>query len=64
MDGISLDDVRCTRETPKALLVVLEDGREEWIPKSQVTEDSEVYGEGHHGTLVVTSWLAEQRGWA
>ena len=35
----------------------------EWIPKSQITEDSEVYKAGTCGTLIVTEWLAEQKKW-
>lgn len=35
----------------------------EWIPYSQVHEDSEVHREGDSGTLLVNEWLAEKRGW-
>lgn len=35
----------------------------EWIPHSQITDDSEVYKPGTSGKLVVKEWLAEQRGW-
>lgn len=38
-----------------------------WVPDSQIHDDSDLHmkskpGEG--GKLVVTKWLAEQRGWA
>lgn len=39
---------------------------EQFIPKSQIHDDSEVHGKskvGKVGKLVITSWLAEQRGW-
>ncbi len=49
------------RETEKALLVVVE-GEETWIPKGQIHDDSEVYRQGHTGTLIVSLWIAEQRG--
>jgi hypothetical protein len=66
-EGHELGTAKCIRETPKAIIVVMVDGipfgGEEVIPQSQVHDDSEVYGEGHVGKLVVTSWLAEQRGW-
>lgn len=34
-----------------------------WVPKKQITEDSEVYKMGTSGTLIVTEWLAKERGW-
>lgn len=49
------------KETDKALLVEI-DGDEHWIPKSQIDDDSEVYQEGDEGELVVSMWLAEQKG--
>jgi len=35
---------------------------EVWIPKSQIHEDSEVNEMGDVGNLVITRWLAEQKG--
>lgn len=34
-----------------------------WVPRSQLREPNEVWNEGDRGTLVVTEWLAEERGW-
>ena len=61
----SFDDVVCKRATDKALLVVIE-GDEFWIPQSQIHEDSEVFDDGEHstGVLVVTEWIAQQKGLA
>lgn len=56
------DGVEAKRETDKALLCVFEGGREEWIPKSQIDDESKVRAEGDLGTLVVTKWIAEQKG--
>lgn len=53
--------------TDKAILVVLDDqdGYETWVPKSQIHDDSEVFGgEVRKGQLVVMRWFAESRGWA
>lgn len=61
-DTESFDGVTCIRDTAKAMRVRLEDGRELWIPKSVVHEDSEVYGNGHQGELVVARWFAEKEG--
>jgi hypothetical protein len=45
--------------------VIATNGSDEvWIPKSQIREDdSEVTDVGDVGTLVVSMWLAEERGW-
>lgn len=58
---VEFPDAFAKRETAKALLVVI-DGSEHWIPKSQIHADSEVYEDGHRGKLVITAWLAEQKG--
>lgn len=60
-DTHSIDDVECTKETKDAILCVI-DGKSIWIPKSQVHDDSEVYKDGDSGTLVITQWIAEQKG--
>lgn len=61
------DDTECIAETRhpdgtlKALLVLL-DGEETWVPYSVVHDDSEVYGKGNEGRLVVAFWWAKSRG--
>lgn len=54
-------------KTDKAILVFIEEFDEEfWLPSSQVHDDSEVYDGcdvGETGNLVVTNWIAEQKGW-
>ena len=57
-----IEDVRCIKETDKAILVDVE-GEEVWIPKSQVHDDSEVWKADQEGELVVSSWFARKRGW-
>ena len=51
-----------TGGTAKALLIKMADGEEMWFPQSQITDDSEVYAEGHEGTLEVTEWIAKEKG--
>lgn len=60
---VSLGNVTCTRMTPKAILVVMMGGKEEWIPQRAVHENSEVWRQGMVGKLVVASWFARLRGW-
>lgn len=62
------------KETDKALLIrvdepsddaqeYVERGEETWLPKSQIHDDSEVYGEGHSGTIVISKFFARQKEW-
>lgn len=53
-------NVKCIKETAAALLCVI-DGKEVWIPQSQVDDASEVYSVGDEGTLVITEWIATQK---
>lgn len=57
---VSIDDVEAVRETENALLCNI-GGEEVWIPKSQIHDDSEVFEEGHSGTLVIPEWLATEK---
>jgi hypothetical protein len=59
-----IENCICNMETDEAILVDIPSIGVEWIPKSQVTDDSEVCETGDEGDLVITDWLAEQRGWA
>ncbi len=63
---VTIDDSECINETEKAIQITLGDCRIEgetiWLPKSQVHEDSEVWKKGQVGKLVVTEWIAEQKG--
>ena len=60
-DTVKIENVVAKRETEAALLCEI-DGEDHWIPKSQIDEDSEVYAEGHQGSLVITQWIADQKG--
>lgn len=56
-------DCRAIKESKsgEALLVAV-DGKEVWIPQSQIDDDSEVFEVGNRGELVVSQWIAEQKG--
>jgi hypothetical protein len=56
---VEVEEVKWDR--PKSLIVVF-DGEEILIPKSQIGETSEVWAEGDSGTLVIPRWLARDRG--
>lgn len=59
---VHLDVKSVKRETDAAFLLVLEDGSEHWIPKSQMADPND-YEEGDENcTISVTEWIAEQKG--
>lgn len=57
-----IENAFCKHETEKAILVEAEDlDGEVWIPKSQIDDDSEVYGmdeKKNSGTLIISEWFA------
>lgn len=59
---VTLEGIK-RRESDKAVLVVVEDtGEEVWFPLSQV--DSMHFDGKGHGKIVVTAWIARQKGLA
>lgn len=60
-EPVRFDNTRAIKATKMALLCSI-DGDDVWIPISQITDDSEVFREGDEGTLVITWWLAYQKG--
>lgn len=55
-------DCTCIIETDLAIKVEDDSsGETAWVPKSQVDDDSEVYGMGHEGDLIVNSWFAKNK---
>lgn len=61
--AVRVEDVVCKKATEKALLCVI-GGEEYWIPISQVDDASEVFDDRDNaeGVLVITEWLAQQKG--
>ncbi len=61
---VTFKGAQCLDETDKALRVRLRQGIEVWMPKSQIDDDSEVYGvdpDEAYGKLIVTLWISEQK---
>jgi hypothetical protein len=56
---VDVDDVKAA--TNKALLCVV-DGDEEWIPRSQIL-DGDIEEVGDSGSMIITAWLAREKGW-
>ncbi len=61
---VHLENCSVTRLTDKAMLVVLEDGEELWLPLSQIDPESvDQYEVGDEDvTISITEWLAKQKG--
>lgn len=64
--NVSIMGAECIRETKSAVLIRVEiDGKgkqEFWVPQSQVHKDSEVWVKGDTGKLVISKWIAIERG--
>jgi hypothetical protein len=60
-EPVEFEDVRVKAETELAILCEI-DGKEVWIPRSQVHDDSEVSSQGDEGTLILARWFAEKEG--
>jgi hypothetical protein len=60
-----VNEVHCIGESPKALHLLDKTTQEKfWMPRGQVVHgESEVMNVGDKGCLVVTRWIAEQKGW-
>ena len=64
-DGnIVIEDATCDIETDNALRVHAPDLEgDQWVPKSQIHDDSEVYKAGGSGDLIVSEWIAKEKAW-
>jgi len=59
-EPVEFDDVEVMVDSGKSILCNV-DGAEVWIPKSQISDESEVYEEGTSGKLIIPRWLAVDR---
>lgn len=58
---VEIENVKSERSTDLAVCCLI-DGESVWIPRSQIHDDSEVYDGHQEGTLLITKWIAEQKG--
>ena len=66
---ITIDDVEVETETQPGYTshgalkcCIPAEEKPMWIPKSQVDDRSEVYKAGDKGALMISEWIAEQKG--
>lgn len=60
-DKVEFDDVFAVAQTASDLLCEIE-GKRVRIPQSQIDDDSEVWRLEDEGTLIISRWIAEQKG--
>lgn len=60
-ESVTIEGVTALRATEAALLVEI-DGAQVWIPQSQIDDESEVWEPGQEGDLIVSKWIADQKG--
>jgi hypothetical protein len=63
-DYYKLPDCEILKSTGKAILILIPDFDKDpiWIPLSQVDDRSEIWKEGEKGELMISQWIAEQKG--
>ena len=61
---VTFEDCIAKHDTGVALLVYSNEmDAQTWIPQSQIDTDSEVWKEGHEGSLVVSKWISHKLDW-
>jgi hypothetical protein len=62
---VTFDNCKARYDSGKALLVEIPEigDAPQWVPHSQIHDDSEVYRKGDEGKLVVSEWFATQKEW-
>lgn len=60
-EKVRIDDVEVIRDTDKAILCLI-GGEEVWLPQGQIDDDSECWQQGDTGLLVISEWIARQKG--
>lgn len=62
---VTIRGCKAVNESAKALLVRCGDWEaDKWIPKSVITDDSEVFARDGDGDLVIAGWFARKEGLA
>ena len=66
--SICIEDAVAKRHSVKALLVHsphLPGSGDHWVPHGHIRDNSDVFkvGPGQHGVLVVSRWIALEKGW-
>lgn len=59
---LKIASTRAITATDAAVLIHIEDHGNVWIPQSHIHDDSEVSKPGDEGDLIITQWIAEQKG--
>lgn len=57
------EPVTVLKETGKAIMFTCSEQIDHWVPKSQISDDSEVFAMGDQGALIVSDWFATRAGW-
>lgn len=60
-ERVEFEGSKALADSPLAVLCEIGETRI-WIPQSQIDDDSEVSKKGDEGTLIVSEWIAIQKG--
>ena len=61
-DTVEVEGAECIHQSDKAILVEVGLDKPVWIPHGHVDDDSEVWEKGQTGKLVISEWIATQKG--
>jgi hypothetical protein len=59
---VTVYGVSVLRESEKAILIKLKSEEELWLPKSQLREGGTAQKKGDTGTVVMSAWIAGEKG--
>jgi hypothetical protein len=60
-----IENAKCITASDKAICVEAPIFDEpQWIPQSQVDDDSEVWRKGDEGDLIISDWFAHKKEWS
>jgi len=60
-ESVEIDDVEVLAATEAAILIETSDGDEEWIPKSQLRQGTNVIAKGDKGKIIIPRWIAVEK---
>lgn len=62
---VLIRNVHCVGASPKAIQVMFPgDPTPAWLPRSQLHSACKILKEGDRGDLIITDWIASQKGWS
>lgn len=62
LEKVEFEDVEVVFVSDAGGVLCKIEGEDVWIPQSQIDDDSECWRAGDEGKLVISEWIANQKG--